>query len=191
MLMAGAIAASGACGSDEVTGLVSSSRVRDAANDFIPSYTGPKGADLDVRDAEVTFDGSNFVFTSTSGGSLGTTPGALFVWGVDRGQGTPRFGDIATGVHFDLVVIGLADGTGRVVDLTTLPAPTVTALPAGRVVVTGNRLQMTVPASLLPSRGFSTARYTANFWPRVGTGNNNQVADFAPDNSNLQVGAAR
>ncbi|MBA3560603.1 MAG: hypothetical protein H0W30_18635 [Gemmatimonadaceae bacterium] len=173
---------------DDVTGPGSLFVVQDAANDILPSYTGPAGADLDVRRAEVTYDGTNFVFTSTLAGTIGTTPGALFVWGVDRGQGTPRFGDIATGVHFDLVVVGRADGTGTVTDLTAAP-PTSTTLAAGNVVVSGNTLRITVSATLLPSKGFSTARYTANFWPRVGAGNNNQIADFAPDNQNLQIRA--
>jgi hypothetical protein len=37
---------------------------------------------------EVSFDGSNLVFQSTSAGPIGTTPGALFVWGINRGAGT-------------------------------------------------------------------------------------------------------
>ena len=190
-ILLGAITALGACSDDDdddMTGPGAVFVAQDPANDILPSYTGPVGADLDARRAEVTFDGTNFVFTGTVVGTIGTTPGALFVFGVDRGQGTPRFGDIATGVHFDLVVVGRADGTGTVMDLTTMP-PTPTNLAAGSVAVTGSTIRITVPASLLPSRGFSTAKYTANFWPRVGVGNNNQIADFAPDNVNLQVRA--
>lgn len=164
----------------------------DPANDIRAAYTASaRNADLDVRRASVTYDGTNYVFTSTSAGAIGTTANALFVWGVDRGQGIARFGDIATGVHFDVVVVARADGTGQVTDLTANP-PATTALPAGSVVVTGNDVRITVPAALLPTKGFSADRYTANLWPRVGMGSNNtQIADFAPDNSNINVRSTR
>ncbi len=62
---------------------------------------------------EVSFDGASFVFQSTSAGPIGTTPGALFVWGVNRGAGTARFPDITPGVLFYAVVIAQADEKGR------------------------------------------------------------------------------
>jgi len=77
-----------------------------------------------------------------------------------------------------------------VTDLTT-SSPTTAAFAAGSVVIAGNDLRITVPATLLPTRGFSPALYTANLWPRVGAGNNNQIADFAPDNSNVQIRSTR
>jgi hypothetical protein len=167
------------------------SRINDRAGDFLASFTGPRNPDLDVLRGEVSFDGASFTFQSTSAGPIGTTPGALFVWGVNRGAGTARFPDIAPGVLFDAVVIAQADGTGRVVDLTaTPPAPTV--LPAGSVTINGNNITIRVPAALLPSKGFTPGReYTVNHWPRTGAGNNNQISDFAPDNSNVPVRITR
>ena len=162
------------------------SRINDATGDFLAGFIGPKNADLDVVRGEVSFDGQNFVFESTSAGATGTTPGALFVWGVNCGAGTARFSDIAPGVLFDAVVVIRADGTGQVVDLTTTP-PTPTPLPTGSISISGANLRAQVPASLLASRGVQPAQYTVNFWPRVGTGNNNQISDFAPDNSNVPV----
>lgn len=44
---------------------------------------------------EVSFDGSSFLFTSTQAGPIGTTTGALYVWGVNLGAGTARFGSLA------------------------------------------------------------------------------------------------
>ena len=161
----------------------------DARGDFLATFAGPKNPDLDVRRAEVTFDGTNYIFESTSAGAIGTTPGALFVWGVDRGQGTARFGDLATGVHFDLVVAVQPGGATTVRDLT--PGGVAQTLPAANVTFTGNDLRVTVPASMLPGRGFSQERFTANLWPRTGSGNNNQIADFAPDNSNVPVRVMR
>jgi hypothetical protein len=162
------------------------SQIQDARGDFLASFTGPRNADLDVTRAEVSFDGTNFTFESTLAGAVGTTPGALFVFGINRGAGTARFGELAPGVLFDAVVVLRADGTGTVNDLTTTPA-TSTNLAAGSVMVSGNMITARVPANLLPSKGLQQAQYTVNLWPRVGTGNNNQISDFAPDNSNAPV----
>lgn len=164
------------------------SLIRDATGDIRAAFTAaPRNADLDVVRAEVSYDGTNFVFESTSAGPIGTTPNALFVWGVNRGAGTARFGDIAPGVLFDAVVIIRPDGTGQVNDLTATPAVS-TNLPAGSVSMSGGTLTARVPASLLPTKGLTPERYTVNLWPRVGAGNNNvQISDFAPDNGNAPV----
>ncbi|HYW09099.1 MAG TPA: hypothetical protein VE913_19220 [Longimicrobium sp.] len=186
------VAAFGLQACDDDDGLTDAnrpSRVNDARGDFLATFAGPNNADLDVTRAEVTFDGTNFIFESTSAGPIGTTPNALFVWGVDRGQGTARFGDLATGVHFDLVVVVQPGGITSVRDLT--PGGTAQNLPAGNVSVAGNELRVTVPATLLPGRGFSQERFTVNLWPRTGAGNNNQIADFAPDNQNVPVRVMR
>lgn len=180
-----AISAALACGNSDVTAPLSQpSRVTDAVNDFIPTYTGPKGADLDVVSNESSFDGSTFSFAGTMNGAIGTTPIGVYVWGVDRGVGTARFGDIATGVHFDAVVIARPDGTGSVRDFTT---NVVTPLPTGSIVISGNSLTVRVPAAMLPPQGFSLARYTVAFWPRSGLANNEQIADFSPDNGNAPL----
>ena len=152
--------------------------VADAAGDFVAGYAGPRAGDVDVRSFETVYDGTNFVLTATMNAALGATPGALYVFGFNRGTGTARFGALATGVLFDVAVVARPDGTGAV---------GTAALPAGSVVVSGSTLRVTVPGSLLPPQGFSPAQYTVNLWPRVGTGSNDQISDFAPDNSNAPV----
>ena len=164
------------------------SLIADPAGDFLPSFTGPRGADLDVRSGEVSFDGSTFTFESTSAGPIGTTPAGFFVWGVNRGAGTARFGAIAPGVLFDFVVIIRPAGTSAVRDLIT---NTATDLPAGSVAVSGNSLTVRVPASLLTSQGAQPAEYTVNLWPRTGADNATQIADFAPDNNNVRIRVVR
>jgi hypothetical protein len=159
------------------------SKIRDARGDFIPSYTGPHNADLDVLEAQVKYDGRTFKFTSEAAGPIGITPTWLYVWGVDRGAGIARFGPIAPGVTFDMVIaINSAGATVR--DLTNGVA---TVLPASAVEIEGNELEVTVPAALLPSRGRAPAAFTVNLWPRSGAGGVNVIADFAPDNSMAPV----
>ncbi len=90
-----------------------------------------------------------------------------------------------------VVVINLNPGrTSNVTDLTTTP-PTSTVLSNANIAVNGRNLLVRVPTALLPSKGFAPSKYTVNLWPRfqVGaTGNSlTDIADFAPDNSNLTV----
>jgi hypothetical protein len=160
------------------------SSIVDPTGDFLPSYTGPQTQEVDVVSAEATYNGTVMVFSSTSAGPIGTTPGAFFVWGINRGSGTPRFPTLAPGVLFDFVIVGRPDGTGTWTDLVSgATAP----LAAGSVVITGSQLRITVPAALMLPRGFTFQQFTVNLWPRVGAGNNNQISDFAPDNSNAPV----
>jgi hypothetical protein len=158
--------------------------------DFLPTFTtGPRNGDLDVLTAEVFFDGTNFTFTSTENGHIGTTEGSVFVWGVDRGLHQAFFGSFRPGVLFDVVVVLRPDLTGAVVDFSpTDPAQPVNLAP-GSVTVSGNTIQGVVPASLLASKGLLPADYQVNLWPRVGLdpGNNTQISDFAPDNSDAGV----
>jgi PEP-CTERM motif len=161
----------------------------DAPNDFLSTFTtGPKNGDLDVLSAEVFFDGTNFTFTSTENGPIGTTDGSLFVWGVDRGLHNRFFGDFRPGVLFDIVIVLRPDLTGLVIDFAPNPAAPVDLAP-GSVTKNGNTIQAVVPAYLLPSKGLLPADYRANFWPRVGldAANNAQISDFAPENSDAAV----
>ena len=156
--------------------------VSDPADDFLPSYVGAHGGDLDVTSIDVTFDGNKFVLSATMSGAIGTTPGALYVWGVDRGAGTARFGSLASGVLFDSVIVLQPNGTGSV---NRIVGGGSTALSPGDITISGNTITASVLASFLPSQGFAPADYTFNLWPRLGSGNNNQISDFAPDNSNI------
>lgn len=170
-------------------GAATAAPITDPQGDFLPTYTaGPKGADLDVLSADAVYTGSSFIFSSTEAGPIGTTPGALFVWGIDRGQGTARFGSLAPGVLFDSVVSINPAGTTTVRDLITGLA---TDLAPSAVTVSGSNLSVVVPAGLLPAFPslFQPDSYLVNLWPRLGAGNNNQIADFAPDNSDFQVRA--
>ena len=155
--------------------------ITDPAGDFLPSFTGPHNGDLDVLSAEVFFNGSDFRFTSTLNGAIGTTSGAAYVWGVDRGAGKHGFPTIAPGVTFDSVFVINPSGSSAVHDVVSGVNTAVTG-----ITVSGDTLTGIVPLSALPSRGFAPSAYLVNLWPVAGAGNAG-LADFAPDNSDAAV----
>jgi len=170
---------------------VSAVTIADPANDFIPTYTGIHGGDLDVLSASVFYDGTSFILDSIQNGPVNSTPTGFYVWGVDRGQGTPRFGVIsgtgtggsydASAVLFDTVVVIRPLGISNVNDLV---GGTSAVLPAADVSVNGNELIARIPISLLPSLGFTVGQYGFNLWPRdASAAGNGQIADFAPNNA--------
>lgn len=154
--------------------------VTDPSGDILATYAGPPAqGDVDVVFAEVIFNGSGFHLSATLADTLGQTPGALYVWGFDRGAGTERFATLpgGVGVLFDSVVV--IDALGNTTVRTLAPTVAVTATLTASLI--GDTLSVDVPLSALPSAGFAPGAYTWNLWPRVGSGNNNQITDFAPD----------
>jgi opacity protein-like surface antigen len=165
--------------------------VTDPKGDILPTFAGTAGGDVDVVMSLVQYDtmADTFTFKATMADKIGTTPGALYIWGLDRGAGTERFvggtPSIGAGVKFDLVVLLRPDGTGVVNDIVNAKA---TPLAAGMVKVAGNTIGVNgLAGSLFPSTGFTASNYTWNLWPRVGTGSNTQITDFAPDASNARM----
>lgn len=159
----------------------------DPVGDFIPSFVGPRNADLDVVTSEMTLEGSQFVFNARLAGPVGLTTGSLYVLGLDRGAGTARFPVIAPGVLFDEVLAVTGRGVATVRDLI---AGTATTLPGSATTISGDILTVSFPINLAPSLGLTPSNYTWNLWPRTGAGNDNQISDFAPDNSNVRVTVA-
>jgi len=163
--------------------------VTDAIGDYVPGFAGSKAGDLDVVGAFVTYNAATdmFVFSGTMNADIDPASKDIFVWGLDRGQGTARFAaNGITGVLFDSVVVFNADGSGavnRIVDGGS------TALPAGTAQIFGSTIIGEISGSLLPSTGFAKTAYTWNLWPRDGTlaSGFTQISDFAPDNSNALV----
>ncbi|MGH9632080.1 MAG: hypothetical protein ACRD7E_27565, partial [Bryobacteraceae bacterium] len=159
--------------------------ITDPAGDFLPTHTGPAKGDLDVVTAEVFFDGGSYVFTSTSNAAIGTTPGGVFVWGINRGAGFATFPDIAPGVTFDSVVIIVPGGDSFAM---TLDTAMTTPIAGSDVFMSGAFLSARVPLSALPSLGAAPQNYTVNLWPRSELLLVDEViSDFAPDNSNAAV----
>jgi MYXO-CTERM domain-containing protein len=166
---------------------LSAAGVVDATGDFLATFAGAKNADLDVVGAQVFYDPTAHLFTltGTMAGALGTTPGAVYVWGVNRGQGAASFAGIgAAGVLFDMVIAINANGSGQITDrVGGLPA---FAFGAGTAQLVGDTVTLDVAEARLPGRGFTVDQYTWNLWPRdsrvTGTA---AISDFAPNNSNF------
>ena len=165
--------------------------VSDPTDDFLASFSGPHGADLDVVSTTALLSGSNIVLSATMNGAIGTTPGGLYVWGLDRGAGavTANFGSLGlSNIIFDAVVVVLPDGSGQVVTLGVTPV--MTPLDPGAVTISGNSFSAVVPVALLPSNGFATLNYTQNLWPRYGgVTSDDQISDFAPDSTMATISA--
>jgi hypothetical protein len=159
--------------------------VTDAAGDFLVTHAGPANPDLDIREALVFDLGLVVAFGSRFAGELGATPGASYVWGIDRGAGTAGLftgtPPVGPGVTFDAVVVLSADGLGgfggNVIAFNAGAPPTVTSL-SDSVFAFGDVLTALVPADLLPSRGFAQADYRFNLWTRS-AGDNIGIADLA------------
>jgi hypothetical protein len=155
----------------------------DPLGDFLPTYTGPQGGDLDVLSIGVRRSAATFTFSSTQAADVGTTAGGFYVWGINRGQGTARFGALASGVLFDAVLLLRPNGTGNFNDL--LNAANSFALPAGAVTISGATITGVVSIASIPSTGFAAADYKFNLWPRGPGAGNAAISDFAPNNSSV------
>jgi hypothetical protein len=158
--------------------------VIDATGDFLPTYVGPALADLDVTSFSVAYNSSSSIFTlgATFAGSINPSTAGIYVFGVNTGTGTLRpFASLGQGnVIFNQAIVVRKDGTGSIGATTLNPAD---------ISITGNILTFKIAASLMPSTGFTPEQYGWNLWPRIGTGNNNQITDFAPENATISVTA--
>jgi hypothetical protein len=163
----------------------------DPAGDFLPTYTGPQTGDLDILRGSAIRSATGVALRVRANGMVGASPGAIYVWGIDRGAGTPRltFGDpsIGAGLLFDSVYVMFPSGLGRIVTFPVAGPPTITNLP-GTVSVSGDWIEGFAPLDLLPSRGADFADYRYSLWVRnranpAVDGTNVELADFLPEGS--------
>jgi hypothetical protein len=169
-----------------VTGLAHATTITDPAGDFLPTYVGPHGADLDAVSATVDIVGGDFVISGTVNGAIGTTPGAAYVFGVNTGGAGSPF-PLAPGILFNSKIVLSANGPSMVTD--NIANPTVTTLGAGAVTVAGDTITALIPLSLLPGTGLSPSDFGFAFWPNDGAGFT-EISDFAPNDSTFTVGGA-
>jgi hypothetical protein len=133
------------------------------------------------------------VFYGKMAGPIAPTQdvGGLYIIGVNRGQGTPRFAGrtpvIGLNVLWDSVGRVNPDGTGL---FNNVIAGVTTPLGPGDITIDGNEFTARVPLSLmLPAATRPPQEWTYNLWPRNSAviGNNAAVPDLAPDDGNSPV----
>jgi len=166
----------------------------DPVGDFLPTYTGAQLPGMDVVAHEVLFTGDRLIFFGRMAGPIAPTQaiGALYLFGLDRGLGTPRFLNppaappiIGPNVLWDMIVRINPDGTGLVNNSLT---GVITPLNPAEIVISGNEFTARVPLSLLlPAATRPPQEWTYNLWPRNGIGLNVQVSDLAPNDGNSRV----
>ena len=156
----------------------------DPTGDFVPGFIGPNNGDLDVTSFSVGYNSttSNFTIGASFAGAINPATVGFYVIGVNTGTGVlAPFASVgAPNVIFNQAIVIQKNGTGTV---------GAAALNPSTITLSGNTLSAIIPLSLLPSTGFAPQTYGFNIWPRVGSGNNNQISDFAPDNATLAAGA--
>jgi hypothetical protein len=167
--------------------------ILDPVGDFLPTYTGIKDAGLDALAHQVTLAGDRIVFYGRMDGPIAPTQaiGGLYLIGMDRGRGTPRFlagtPQIGPNVTWDLIVRINPNGTGLV---NNQVAGVITPLDPADILINDDEFFASVPLNLLlPAATRPPCEWTYNLWPRNGiiVGQNGNVSDLAPDNSNSPV----
>ncbi len=155
----------------------------DPVGDFLSTYVGPQNGDLDVTGMTVTLNSSGiFRVTTTLAGNVGLTPGAFYVYGVNRGAGTAGFASLGlNNVLFDRVIIVRQDGS-------------ISAAGVGTAQFSGNTITFDIDGNnaQMASTGFSLGQYGWNLWPRAATTaagvavtGNPAISDFAPNNGTI------
>lgn len=154
--------------------------VVDATGDFLPKFIGPQSGDLDVTSFSVDYDSVTAIFrlSASLAANIDPTIAGFYVIGANTGTGPiAPFSDLGQGnVIFNQAIVIRKDGTGSIGQTTLDP---------NSISITGKTFTALVPLALLPSTGFAPKDYGFNLWPRVGQGNNNQISDFAPENTTL------
>jgi hypothetical protein len=169
--------------------------IADPVGDFLPTYTGAQlpGMDVVAHEVVVLEDQDRVIFSARMAGPVAPTQdiGGLYLFGLDRGQGTPRFlggtPPIGPNVLWDSLVIINPKGIGRV---NNQVAGVVTLLNPADIHINGDEFTASVPLSLLlPAATRPPQEWTYNLWPRnnPNIGANASVSDLAPDDGNSPV----
>lgn len=157
---------------------------------FYEHYVGPKLAQLNVEAAEGLFKNGSFLFAGANQGVINPTVRATYVFGIDRS------GKLPTGpfpgrpnIRFDAtVVIKIVPGQKPTVTVNDLAKKTSTTLLKPDLVISKNLIGVVIPGNLLPSTGLTPSHYRYAYWPEDGLPGATNIASFAPDFADIQVG---
>lgn len=139
---------------------------------FLPTYVGPENGDVEIASASATIDGADLVLSATADAPIGTTPGAVYVWGINTvGASAPApfasegFG----GVLFnDTVVVNPAS-------------------PAAGVTISGDTVTDVVAISSLKNVVLNPDQFGISLWPVVGSGFS-AFSEFVPGDGTFAAG---
>jgi hypothetical protein len=139
---------------------------------FLPTYVGPKNGDVDILSASATIDGADLVLSATANALIGTTPGAVYVWGINTvGASAPA--------PF------APEGFGNVLfnnAITVNPAN-----PAAGVTVSGDTITDIIAISSLKGVVLNPEQFGISLWPVVGNGFT-AFSEFVPGNGTFTAG---
>jgi hypothetical protein len=158
---------------------------------FYEDYVGPRLAQLEVVKAtgQLLRDGS-FRFVGVNLGAIDPNVRATYVFGVDRNGNLPTgpFPD-RPNIRFDATVaIKIVPGKAPTVVVTDLANKTTTTVQDPALQISGRKIELVIPGSLLPSTGLAPSHYRYNFWPEDGLAGSTNIASYAPDFSDIRVG---
>jgi hypothetical protein len=159
---------------------------------FYEDYVGPRLRQLDVVSATGTLlrDGS-FRFLGVNQGVINPNVPATYVIGVDRSGNLPAgpFPD-RPNIRFDAtVVVKIVPGQSPTVTVNDLAKKTSTTVQSSALRISGRQIEVVIPGSLLPSTGLRPSQFRYDFWPEDGLAGSTNIASFAPEFHDIQVGA--
>ena len=79
-------------------------------------------------------------------------------------------------------------GESPTVVVTDLANKTTTTVQDSALQISGKKIKVVVPGSLLPSTGLSPSEFRYNFWPEDGLAGSTNIASFAPELHDIRVG---
>jgi hypothetical protein len=132
----------------------------------------------------------SFRFLGVNEGVIDPNVRATYVFGIDRSGHLPA-GPFPgrPDIQFDATVaIKIVPGQSPTVTVTDLANKTSTTLSSSALQISGKKVEVVVPGSLLPSTGRSPSHYSYAFWPEDGLPGSTNIASFAPEFHDIPVG---
>jgi hypothetical protein len=169
---------------------------------FNPAYSGPRRLDLDVVGANVQFSPRRgFSLTGKVLGPIDASESAVYTFLISRGERSSSPGSLNSSVSFgDNAMVKVTTGPDGIrgsislLDVQRRPLTTV-GLPADTVHITGSIINLTLPASLIPSTslprahsGISQDFYT--FTAGIPGTKPNDIAGIVPEHGLAVVGVS-
>jgi hypothetical protein len=138
---------------------------------FLPTYVGPKNGDMELASVSAIIDGANLVLSATAEAPIGTTAGAVYVWGVNT-------------VGANAPAPFASDGFGKVLFNNAIAA----SPGAAGVTVSGDTITDTVAISSLKDVKLNPEAFGISLWDVAGKGFPG-FAEFAPGNGTFTPSA--